>query len=189
MTKGQSWEDNQAAAHLTAIERRCASHFLKVRPDEVQGPLTGLLVGECPGVNTRSYLPLFPYPTNSAGGRLLKYSAMTPGQYLGRLRRTNFYEHHQLRWPGLRSTNVRALELHEEFAQGAQRRVVLLGSKVGRAFGFDAFWQMSEKDEVEYVVIPHPSGLSRVYNDPKARVAARAAVQWAADYMMEFVLP
>lgn len=181
-----SWEDNRAAVHLTEVERRCASLFLKVRPDDVVGPCTGLLVGECPGANTRSVLPLFPYPRNSAGGRLLKLSAMEPAPYLGRLRRTNLFEHHRTKWPALTQTQAHALAMHEELARGPLVRVVLLGTRVAQAFGFDAFWQSSEKDGVSYTTIPHPSGLSRAYNDPKVRIAARSALHWAADYMLEF---
>jgi hypothetical protein len=175
-----SWEENLAASHLSKVEQRCASHFLKVAPDDIRGPLCGVLVGECPGVATRPYLPMFPYPPNSAGGRLLKYSQMKAADYLGKLRRVNMFFTHQPRWPGRVTCTERVLAMHDEFQTCDEKRVVLLGSKVGRAFGFDAYWQASEKDEVSYCVIPHPSGLNLIYNDRKAQLAAAAVVRWAA---------
>ncbi len=48
--------------------------------------------------------------------------------------------------------------------------VVLLGKKVGSAFGFDprSYSTLSQRNVngVEVTVIPHPSGLNRVWNDP-----------------------
>jgi hypothetical protein len=181
------WHTNPHAAHLSRLEQRCAAHFLKVAPREVLGPISGTLVGECPGEGTRRELPLFPHPKNSAGGRLLAMSGLSAAEYLGRLYRFNLFVAHQPQWrPWM--ARERALLAHamfrSQFPEG--HRVVLCGQRVGAAFGFTKFWELHVMDDISYVCVPHPSGRNRAYNNPNARVATRAAVQWAADLLESF---
>jgi uracil-DNA glycosylase len=63
-------------------------------------------------------------------------------------------------------------------------RVVLLGSRVRRAFGFEAVsaLDVATKDGKRFLMLPHPSGRNRWYND--ARNTARAAA-----VLREFVEP
>lgn len=51
------------------------------------------------------------------------------------------------------------------------RRVVMLGTLVPPALGFrhDGQWYNWREADLTYCVVPHPSGLSRVYNDPEYR--------------------
>jgi hypothetical protein len=169
--------------HMTELEKRCASLWFKINPATVEGPITGLLVGEMPGKNTRSALPLFPYPKNSSGGRLLAMSGIPPHLYFARMMRVNLFEHHVDIW-NEEQANLNAIEIMKQQPKG--RRVVLCGRRVGSAFGFTQFFQMGHDEEADafYVAIPHPSGLNREYNDPIKRASARIALQWAADYMV-----
>lgn len=177
MTVATGW-GHPDCAHLSALERRLAGWHMRVDPATVRGPISGLLVGEAPGPRTSKKLPLFPYPTNSAGGRLLKMSGLGAGQYLGRLLRRNLMEAYDLAWDA-EVAGQHALNIINE--QPAGRRVVLLGSRVGRAFGFADFYKVAEVNGAVYCCIPHPSGRNLLYNDVNHRIAARAAIQWAAD--------
>ena len=171
----KAWQ-HEGASHLTDLEKRCAALWFKIDPTTVIGPPTGLIVGEMPGENTSEKLPLFPWPRNSAGGRLMKMSLLSPGQYLGRLLRTNLFYEYSGDWDH-EMARARARTIH---AQRTVDRVVLLGQRVGEAFGFSAFFAHEVRDDVHYVCIPHPSGRNRIYNEQNARVGARAAVQFAA---------
>lgn len=162
--------------HLTELEKRCASLWFKVNPADVQGPVTGLLVGECPGLTTRSTLPLFPYPPNSSGGRLLKMSDLTIHDYLGRLLRRNLFLDHVEIW-----NRDKAIEEAVKIVESVTvERVVLCGQRVAEAFGFRTFFKLEQHRGVSYCAIPHPSGLNRLYNDRPNVVAARAAIRFAA---------
>lgn len=50
---------------------------------------------------------------------------------------------------------------------------VLLGRRVAAAFGargaYCEWWDPSDEVRAPYVVIPHPSGVNRLYNDPAVR--------------------
>jgi hypothetical protein len=169
-------------AHLSATDLRLARLWLKVLPSDIDGPPVGLVVGEAPLPNTSGRLPMFPYPASSAAGRLLKMSELKPGQYLGRLHRRDEYP--GPRWD-LRAANQRAKLIHEWAASGeGVRRVLLLGKNVATAFGMDLWGYVVSGGEVavEYRSIAHPSGANPMYNAPTARLAAQAAVLWAAGY-------
>lgn len=166
--------------HMSELEKRCASLWFKVDPATVAGPLTGLIVGECPGKNTRSTLPMFPYPANSSGGRLLKMSKLPVGVYLGKIRRRNLIEHHHEVWP-VHEAEKLAAGIVDELADTGTH-VLLLGKRVGVAFGSPGFFRHTELKGSFYANIPHPSGLSREYNNPTKRAAAAVAIQWCADW-------
>lgn len=175
--------DADGCAHLSELERRCAGSWLKVDPATVCGPPTGLLVGEMPGASSSSALPLFPYPKNSAGGRLLSWSRITPGQYLGRLLRCNLFVTPRPDWD-----EILAHELANDIMRAAtpELRIVLLGKRVAEAFEVYRVFEMQKRtrdDGQHYFIcaIPHPSGRNLVYNEPVARVGAAAAIQWASD--------
>lgn len=146
----------------------------------------GLLIGEAPGPNTNAKLPLFPLPSNSAGGRLLKYAEIDPADFLGRLVRMNLCDDE---WSERRAVagRVRAqtwLLDKTNWYEGKPLRVLLLGVRVARAwachgpFGYTVFDFYSHA-EVGIAWIPHPSGRCHLYNDRKNQLRARRAVQWA----------
>lgn len=172
-------------AHLSSTDLRLARLWLKMLPQQVDGPPVGLVVGEAPGPNTSGRLPMFPYPASSAAGRLLKMSGLTPGQYLGRLHRRNLFEEYPgERWDAAMA-NLRAHEVQAWCAgEGGVRRVLLLGKRVAAAFGMDIWGEVESGTApvVHYRSIAHPSGMNPIYNAPTARLAAQAAVIWAAGY-------
>ncbi len=171
----EGWTD-QKFSHLRDVEIRCLVKWFKITPDDVMGPPVGLIVGEMPSPESSPRMPLFPYPASSSGGRLLTYSKLTPGQFLGRLRRTNLFCEYR-KWD-----RVRAAELASQIIQQVppKTRVVLCGRRVCTAFKLPYFTLIAQ-DSVEYVGIPHPSGLNREYNRQDVRDAAGSTVSWAAN--------
>lgn len=163
-------------SHLSELEKRCASLWFRVDPATVQGPVVGMIVGECPGLKTRATLPMFPYPANSSGGRLLKMSELPIQDYLGRLTRRNLFYDHQVEWDRDKAIDE-AVKIVETVKV---ERVVLCGQRVAEAFGFRRFFHLEENAGVRYCAIPHPSDMNRIYNQPQPRLAAKAAIRWVA---------
>lgn len=173
------WSDYPLTGHLSEVEKRCASLWFKVDPATVVGPPTGLVIGEMPGRSTSSKLPLFPYPANSSGGRLLKMSGMSVGTYLGRLERVNLIKDYATTWDHDKAVG-NAIDL---INSTKHTRIIILGDRVGQAFGFVKFFSVHEYKGMIFNCIPHPSGLNRTYNNPIARAGAKAALEWAADVL------
>lgn len=145
------------------------------------GPPVAAIVGEAPGPNTSPKLPLFPVPTTSAGGRLLQYSRLSPAQYLGRFVRFNVFSRLQP-W-SVPAARERAAEIIDRIHASRIRKVVLLGGKVAAAFGVptDAY-AVTFTVGAALIVVPHPSGLNRMYNDDRYQRRTGAAMRWAAGY-------
>ena len=162
--------------HLSSAEKNFSAKWLKLNPSDVDGPPKGLLVDEVLGAQL---VPLLPHK-NSTGGRLLKMSRLTPGQYMGRLARTFLVPDLNIFGWNAEHAQERADRLFKIIPE--KGRVVLLGHRVGRAFGLDRFFTMLERDSIQIVVIPHPR-LEGVMHDPLARSGIASAVQWAADLM------
>lgn len=163
---------NFAGAHLGLVQ----AHW-----EEVEWP--GLVVGMAPGPLTSDRLPMFPWPDGSAGARLLTMSGMPLEAYLGRLRRANLCEG---RWrvAEARETADRLIRLYRSPEGGPGARFVLCGRQVARAFELDdaPWFSRALIYGVATVLIPHPSGRCREYNDPANVARAREAVRWAARY-------
>lgn len=174
-------------AHLTATELRLARLWLGVEMTDVAGPPEGLIVGEAPGPHTSGRLPMFPWPASSAAGRLLKMSGMRPGEYLGRFFRRNLWDDFAASEAGgVAEDRERAREIKDWIAATGSVRVLLLGSRVGKAFDIEPWGAASGAFGSVLVTlrcIPHPSGRSLAYNDPRARQGAQAAVLWAAGFV------
>lgn len=177
MTLGEKWEQPNTA-HLTDLEKRYAAKWFRIDPDTINGPPTGLLIGEMPGPATTNNLPLFPYPSNSAGGRLLKISKLEVGTYLGRLKRFNLFSTYLEGWQPIQAVE-NASKIFAEQPEGF--RVLCLGQRVAQACGLGGWFDKKTHEGVEYVAIPHPSGKNQMYNNPATRAGARMAIQWAAD--------
>lgn len=181
-----------AVGPLTPAEAWFAYAFLDPTPDldEVRRqyaavPAVGLVVGMAPGPRTSSSLPMFPHPAASAGGRLHAMSGMPAEAYLGRLRRANLCRG-AYSVPEARD-RARTLYFEHRSVHAPRPRLVLCGRRVARAF----LEALGERDDpewfrpgawagVDYVVVPHPSGRCREYNDPANRARAGEAVRWAA---------
>lgn len=121
------------------------------------------------GLNNPQGKPaLDPAIVGSAGWRLWRLSTLSLDDWLKRTQRVNLLEPGPLPRDYRRQAKVRG-EYLATLIRG--RTVVLLGNDVSRAVGHEAAplrWVGS------WVVIPHPSGLCRFYNDPVCRAAVGA---------------
>lgn len=168
--------------HLSVVELRLAEVHLGLKQAIDYHPIVGgLLVGENPGMKTHPDLPLFPWPASSSAGRLLEMSRMTPGQYLGSLYRRNLCDTRGDFHRDDAAERAREI-LTALFDLPKTLRVVLCGYKVARAFSLpEQFWTRFRLESRHHcVVIPHPSGLNRVYNTWSARESTREWLRWAA---------
>ena len=133
-----------------------------------------LLVGELNPYGSDPRYALFPYPKNSSGDRLCRQVlGLTRVQYLRRFERANLCT---AKWDLKSARECASLLL--EFHRGP---VVLLGAKVAKAFGvgYLPFAIAPAAGDRKVLVLPHPSGLCRAWNEggsfEKARRAVRAA--------------
>ena len=152
-----------------------------------------LLVGELNPYGDDDHFALYPRPERASGHRLCTLvMGLREADYLRRFDRANLCYR---KW-SIVEARRRASELLK--ARPCERQpdgppiyptIVLLGSKVCSAFGveyapfsitthFEAWADLSYR-EYTAVVLPHPSGLCRTWNEPgafdKARVALVAA--------------
>ena len=148
-----------------------------------------LLVGELNPYGSDPAFALYHTPENSAGGRLCR---LVMG--LRRLDYERSYDRANLcagKWSA-KPARERAAALLSERLRGAAGGpppvVVLLGARVCSAFGRDyqpfCHYETSEdvlgeSGEVSYVVLPHPSGLCRLWNAPGSFGRARESLRSA----------
>lgn len=142
-----------------------------------------LLVGEANPYQTDPRLAqryaLYPDPPNCAGWRLCHtIMQLEEDEYLRRFDRVNLCDG---KW-GIKEARARAEELSK-----SHDVIVFLGAKVSKAFDckFEPFW-VSQRFTINgvlspqrRVMLPHPSGLSRVWNEPGAYERARVALREA----------
>lgn len=128
-----------------------------------------VLVGEDNPLSSAPEHALYPHPPGCAGNRLMKLLGLPVQQYLA-INRMNLCTRS---WDGKEAKRRAQLVLADPSAPW--RVVVMLGSKVKRAFGIDCnfFYYTTEPSTVEWmhgpvtlVSLPHPSGRNRVWNDP-----------------------
>jgi hypothetical protein len=131
-----------------------------------------ILVGEANPYGADPLFALWPDPYNSAGARLQRLVLqLSVDDYLRSFERVNLCP---TRWSApVARAQATALETHVE----AGRVAVLLGTKVSRAFSahappFEPF-RAYERGAGRLVVLPHPSGLNRAWNEPGAFERAR----------------
>ncbi len=138
----------------------------KVRP---------LLVGEAnpyqadPGL--AQHYALYPDPPGCAGWRLChKIMQLEEGDYLTRFDRVNLCNG---KW-GMREAKNHAIQIQAE----SNRALVLFGARVSAAFlmKFAPYWRGYRLGQ-PVVILPHPSGLSRAWNEPGAFERARAVLR------------
>jgi len=165
--------------HLSMVEIRLASSRLGV--EKFAEPVRALIVGECPGPSTSWATPLFPDPPTSSAGRLVEMSALEPGEYLGHFYRRNLCDGKQWRYSEARR-RARAI-VTALFDAPRDLRVVLCGQKVAGAFDLErhGFWRPIKLETRQTaVVVPHPSGVNRIYNRKDAQLMTGAWIRWAA---------
>lgn len=116
---------------------------------------------------------LFPYPERSAGGRLCReVMQLSANRYLNSFQRVNLCTG---AW-SLKAARARATELMA--TRDPTQSFVLLGEKVCCAFDvpfepYSVQWLDGTEEGGAVVVLPHPSGLNRMWNEPGAFDRAR----------------
>lgn len=130
------------------------------------------LVGEAPGPNTHSDMPLYPYPERSAAGRLCEMFGEGRSGYLKVFARANLLD----KFPGSSFPVKKARAAAEPLAQRlAPRPLILLGQGVAQAFSFPTEQKFVWVDYqlgvtlIRAALIPHPSGRNLWYNHPVNR--------------------
>jgi hypothetical protein len=127
-----------------------------------------LLVGESNPYGGRPYYALYPAPDGCSGHRLCTLILGMPrSKYLEVFARTNLCS-----GPWL---------MAEAYENAQKLRVwkapiILFGSKVSLAFEFRPFEPFTVADGGKTLVLPHPSGLCRMWSEPGAIERARALV-------------
>lgn len=125
-----------------------------------------VLVGEVNPHNYARRYALWPWPKGAAGDRLCRLVlGLEVGDYLRFYARTNLCEG---RWETA-AARVYAGELLAVRPQG----IVALGRRVSAAFGAGDLFTRTAVEGVSVVVLPHPSGLCRVWNEPGSYDRAR----------------
>lgn len=173
-TRNAAYDGVQGRMNLG--ELRFAKHRLGLTDEEcidaALAPVGPIIVGEAPGENTSRWFPMFPYPATSAGGRLLKFSAMSAADYLRTFHRVNLMADFSKKWNEEQAiTNAVRLRLTYR-----GHPMILLGMRVMEAFGLlqrltlEGRFGVWDRGEHGWLVgLPHPSGRSHAYNDPETR--------------------
>lgn len=145
------------------------------------------LVGETnpyqrPGDDPEHHFDLYHEPPQSAGGRLCRFVlGLEPHAYRAAFVRRNLLAG---KWSAPAAAKA-ALRLDEESGDAP---LVLLGAKVVRAFGFEFKPYTTHTlalDGKRVAILPHPSGLSRAWNEPGAVRRARATVVEVAPHLRD----
>lgn len=135
-----------------------------------------LLVGECNPYSADPRYALYHEPPNSGGGRLCRLIlGVAPKDYVRCFDRANLCGQ---RW-SMREARTRA----EQLLLTRAGPIILCGSKVSAAFGmkYEPFTIEHRPDDcaTPIVILPHPSGLNRAWNNPAAFDTARGILRVA----------
>lgn len=147
-----------------------------------------LLVGESNPLSSDPDYALYPYPPNSAGGRLARMLGMSPKEFLATFYRANLFDVEPVRWSKERA-HARLVEVVHEYhaIPYCVDTVILLGTRVSAAVG-ERFlmWKPTAVivnfdraglGVVEFISVPHPSGRCRLWNDPANVRRLRRAIR------------
>jgi uracil-DNA glycosylase len=146
-----------------------------------------LIIGEAPGPNGDPAKPLDGRPAQ----RLLEcMQATSAGEEFTRTLGALFEIRNLLDEPAARPEGSKGTDWNEDAARLAALKLVvlvergqptvLLGKRVAKAWGKQTdYWDWSPNSVRPVVVIPHPSGIVRLWNDPVTRVRAGYAL-WQA---------
>lgn len=138
-----------------------------------------LLIGQAPGPNSDPDEPL----AGRCGARLADLCGLSEKDFLDRFERVNLLK----KFPGKAAKgDAFPIDLARKTAVDLlifgklNRTVVMLGGNVARSFGFPSTglemfrWNMIDGSPlIRLAFCPHPSGVSRWWNDPKNLRAAR----------------
>jgi hypothetical protein len=128
-----------------------------------------LLVGELNPYGADPEYALYPLPAHASGNRLKEILGLTLREYLKEHDRVNLCTGS---WSA-KAAKLRAFELLEVREPGTG--LVLCGSKVAYAFNqtYPGGFLHRTARGLFVLVIPHPSGRNRVWNDPAAAADVR----------------
>ena len=132
-----------------------------------------ILVGESNPYGRDPEFALYPAPQGCAGHRLCcLILGMRRQAYMNAFDRVNLCAG---KW-SMREARWRAQGLLDGGIDGEspEQPIIILGSKVAAAF--DLPFRPFEQFGVDLLVLPHPSGLCRLWNEPGAFESASAAV-------------
>lgn len=146
-----------------------------------QKPLVGrarfkpLIVGELNPYGGDPRHALYPWPANSTGDRLCrKVMELSRSEYVNGFDRVNLCEG---KWDAYQAKARVALII----ADYPGATIVLLGAKVCRAFQVEyvPFTEVRLYVEHKVVILPHPSGLCRIWNEVGSYDRARKVLRKA----------
>lgn len=141
--------------------------------EDWQSERSTILVGEVNPYGANSGYALYPLPENSAGGRLCRLiMRMEPRAYIRRFDRRNLCIG---KWQ-LSAARDEAARITAEVQDNAD--LVLMGARVCSAFRlkYEPFTIINADDRAVLVILPHPSGLCRLWNEPGAFERARSVL-------------
>ena len=129
-----------------------------------------LIVGESNPYSSDPRLALYPVPKKGSGYNLCaRIMGLEVREYLRRFDRTNLCAS---KW------SARLAETTAAIIRASDRKIVVVcGARVAHAFGVpsDPFVaHQHSANEPMLVVLPHPSGLCRVWNDPESYARAKS---------------
>ena len=143
-------------------------------PSTTTAQLKPLLVGELNPYGADPKYALYPLPEGASGDRLCRLvMGLQRAEYLRRFDRVNLCVG---KW-SMRAARVKSAEIECQ----TPRTLVFLGRKVATAFnsGHHPPFSIVEVGGIRAVLLPHPSGLCREWNEPGAFDRARAVLREA----------
>lgn len=162
--------------------------------ETIQVPPRPLLIGELNPYGADPRFALYPLPEHSAGGRLCSLIlGMDRGAYVRSFDRRNLCTG---KW-SMKAARAAADEIITRIAQGAP--LILCGTKVTQAFGFEfkpwfsfemkrrSLFMLNAEAWSRVVILPHPSGLCRLWNEPRAVERTRELVLAVAPQLAGYI--
>lgn len=125
-----------------------------------------VIVGERPGPNTDPKRPLFPHTTTGAAARLIRMIGVPVSEYLRYTQRYNAYHDGENAISDLAEARRRLQAIHYHYMDlYPEVQFLYLGKSALNAAPreYRKLQFLQNRDNVW--LIPHPSGVNRVYND------------------------
>lgn len=139
---------------------------------DVRSEAKPLLVGELNPYGSDEQFALYPQPKGCAGWRLChKVMGISSADYMGKFDRVNLCSYEWSDWNAFAAAG--------EILKEKRPVLILLGRKVARAFGVSKLkaFTIAEWSETRVLLLLHPSGRCRTWNEPDAIHRARAALR------------
>jgi uracil-DNA glycosylase len=133
-----------------------------------------LLVGESNPYGASPEFALYPLPEHASGARLARILGLSRTQYLRAFDRVNLLQ--CSKWSARLAREAASLL---DATRPSEQVFVLLGARVCSAFGGtgESLCEVRTGCGRTAVLLPHPSGRNRVWNEPGTVERARALVE------------